>query len=150
MTNDWILRVGNGLNFIKGFKYKIWGIQSTTADNKYFLKNVKPGDRLWFVKGKSNGLILAVATYRSFNKREFGPLIPISLSNEELGWDYDETKWTSDIEIHYSDLYNLTSCELLTHINGPKTIRRYNEKCRVDLPLEYNYIIRYSNVTFEM
>ena len=49
---DWILRVGDGENFINSSKYKIWGIQSTNSFGKYFIKHVKIGDRLWFVKSK--------------------------------------------------------------------------------------------------
>jgi predicted secreted protein len=148
MSIDWILRVGDGINLKNSSKYKIWGIQSSTPDNKYFITNVNPGDRLWFVKNKSQGKLVAVATYCSHNKREFGPLIDISLTNEELGWTGGD--WTSDIEVHYTDLYGLNNCELLTHINGPKTIRTYNEKCRINLAVEYSYIVRYSKVTFEL
>lgn len=150
MTTDWLLRVGDGYNFSNSSRYKIWGIQSTTSDNKYFIKNVKPGDRLWFIQSKSHGNILAVATYRSHNKRDFGPLVDLSMTNEELGWTGEGPDWTSDTEIHYTDLYNVSKCELLTHINGPKTVRKYNEKCRVVLPVEYSYIVRYSKVTFEL
>ena len=82
MTTDWILRVGDGENLKCSSKYRIWGISSNTSTNKHFLKNVKPGDRLWFVKSKSQGKLVALATYRSHNTREFGPLIDISLSNE--------------------------------------------------------------------
>lgn len=150
MTTDWILRVGDGLNFINSSKYKIWGIQTNTSPHgKNFIKNVKPGDRLWFVKSKSHGKIIAVATYRSHNKRELGPLVSISLTNEELGWTNDGSDWISDTELHYTDLYNLNDCELLTHIKSPTTIRKYDEKCRVDLALEYSYIIRYSKVIRE-
>jgi predicted secreted protein len=151
MTTDWILRVGDGYNLIRSSRHKIWGIQTTTSPHgKYFIANVQPGDRLWFVKSKSNGKILAVATYRSHNKREFGPLINLSMTNDELGWTNEDTNWTSDCEVHYSDLYNLSNCELLTHIKGPTTIRKYDEKCRVNLPLEYGYIVRYSKISFEM
>ena len=150
MTTDWLLRVGDGKNLIRSSKYKIWGIQSTTPTNKYFLKNIKPGDRLWFVKSKSQGKLLAVATYCSHNSRVFGPLISISLSNEELGWTGGGTNWTSDTELHYTDLYGLCECELLTHIKSPSTIRKYDEKCKVDLALEYNYIVRYSKITLEL
>lgn len=150
MTTDWILRVGDGLNLTRSSKYRIWGIQSSTSVNKHFLKNVKPGDRLWFVKSKSQGKLLAVATYRSHNKRVFGPLIDASMTNEELGWTGSEIDWTSDTEIHYTNLYGLNKCDLLTHIKGAATIRKYDEKCRVDLALEYSYIVRYSQVTFEL
>lgn len=151
MTTDWILRIGDGENFIRSSKYRIWGIQTNTSTHgKFFIKNVKPGDRLWFVKSKSQGKIIAVATYRSHNVRELGPLINISMSNEDLGWIGEGPDWTSNIEIHYTDLYNVTDCQLLTHIKSPTTIRKYDEKCSVELPVEYSYITRYSKVTFEM
>ena len=150
MTTDWLLRVGDGENLKRSSKYRIWGIQSDTPDNIYFLKNVKPGDRLWFVTSKSHGKLIAVATYRSHNTRDLGPLINISLTNEELGWIGSGADWTSDVEVHYTDLYGLNDCELLTHIKGPTTIRKYDEKCRVNLAVEYSYIVRYSRVTFEL
>jgi hypothetical protein len=150
MTTDWILRVGNGKNLIRSSRFNTWGINSTTRSGKHFTTNVQVGDRLWFVKSKSNGLLIAVATYRSHNKRELGPLINTTLTNEELGWDNEDTDWTSDIEVHYTDLYNLTYCELLSHVKGAATIRKYDEKCRVNLPVEYSYIVRYSRVLFEM
>ena len=149
MTTDWLLRVGDGENLRRSSRYRIWGIQSTTPGNIYFLKNVKPGDRLWFVKSKSQGKLIAVATYRSHNFREFGPLIDISLTDEQLGW-FDPSGGDCNVEVHYSDLYGLSDCELLTHIASPKTIRKYNEKCRVNLAVEYSYIVRYSRVTLEL
>jgi len=148
MTTDWILRVGDGENLKKSSKYRIWGISSTPPNNKYFLKHVQPGDRLWFVKHKSNGKVIAVATYRSHNARVFGPLIQFSMTNEDLGWTGQN--WTSDCEVHYSDFYGLDNCELLTHIRGPATIRRYDAKCALNLALEYSYIVRYSKITFEL
>ena len=150
MTTDWILRVGDGLNFIRSSKQQIWGIQTITSSNgKHFIANVKPGDRLWFVKSKSHGKILGVATYRSHNSRYSGILINDTLTDEELGWDHLDGEWASNVEIHYSNLYNVSKCELLTHIKGPSTIRKYCEKCRVDLAVEYTYICRYSIVTLE-
>ena len=35
MSNHWILRVGDGDNFINSSKYKIWGINSTLSLGKY-------------------------------------------------------------------------------------------------------------------
>jgi hypothetical protein len=151
MTTDWLLRVGDSKNFINSSKYRIWGIQTKTSPHgKHFIENVKPGDRLWFVKSKSHGMIIGVATYRAHNKREFGPLLDISMTNEELGWTNDGPDWTSDTEIHYTDFYGLANCELLTHIKGPSTIRKYDDKCRIDLAVEYSYIVRYSKITFEL
>jgi len=150
MTTEWLLRVGDGENFINSSQYRIWGIQSTSPSNKHFLKNVKIGDRLWFVKSKSNGKVLAVATYRSHNKRDLGPLVNFTMTNQELGWSGEGPDWTSDIEVHYSDMYGLSDCEILTHIKGAATIRKYDDNTRVNLAIEYNHIVRYSRITFEL
>ena len=150
MTTDWLLRVGNGENLKNSSRYRIWGIQSNTPTNKHFLKNVQPGDRLWFVKNKSQGKLIGVAIYRSHNFRELGPFVNKTMTNEELGWVGEGPDWTSDTEVHYSDLYGLEACDLLTHIKGASTIRKYDEKCRVDLSVEYSYIVRYSKITFEL
>ena len=146
MTTDWLLRVGDGENFKKSSKYKIWGIEPKTT--KYFKENVKRDDRLWFVKSKSNGKLLAVATYISHNRRQLGPLIDVSLNNTILGWTGNNTNW--DTEIHYTDLYGLNEYNLFTKIKGPLTIRKYNEKCKINLALEYNYIKRYCKITCEL
>ena len=150
MTTDWLLRVGNGDNLRRSSRHRIWGIQSTTSFGKYFIRTVRPGDRLWFVKSASNGKLIAVATYRSHNTRELGPLVNISMTSEELGWSGEGPDWTSDTEVHYSDLYGLENCELLSHIKGPSTIRRYDAKCMIDLSGEYTHIVRYSKVTSEL
>ena len=148
MTTDWLLRVADGTNFINSSKYRIWGIQTITSTHcKHFVENVRPGDRLWFIQSGTCGKVIAVATYRSHNDRELGPLIDVSLNNEQLGWTgYDKC----NVEIHYTDLYWLSSCELLTHIKGHSTIRKYNENCKVNLAVEYSYITRYSRATFDM
>lgn len=150
MTTDWLLRVGDGRNLKSSSIYKIWGIQSTTTNNKNFLRNVRSGDRLWFVKNNSQGKLLGVANYRSHRPRESGPLINTYMTEEELGWTHgDGPDWVSDTEIHYENLYVLENCDLLTHIRGPSSIRRYTENCRVNLPVEYSYIVRYSNIAVE-
>ena len=148
MTIDWLLRVGDGDNLKKSSRYRIWGINSSHATFKHFFENVKPGDRLWFVKQESHGKLIAVATYCSHNKRIFGPLIDFSMTNEELGWNDKGNE--CDTEIHYTNLYGLENCELLTHIQGPAPIRTFNEKCKIDLLVEYSYIVRYSKITFEL
>ena len=136
---DWLIHVHNGVNFVNSSVYKIWGIKSTSNIGKNFLKSVKDGDRLWFIRHKSQGRIIAMATYRSHNRRETGPLISITMDNEELGW----TKGEWDTEIHYTELYALDDVGLLTQIKGPSPIRKYNEKCQVNLPVEYENIVRY-------
>ena len=104
----------------------------------------------YIVTNNSKGKILAVATYRSHNKRELGDLVDITMNNTELGWTCAEDGVEWDTEIHYSDLYGLKQCELLTHIKSPLSIRKYDEKCRVELPVEYSYIARYSKIALEL
>jgi hypothetical protein len=109
---------------------------------------VKEGDLLWFVKSKTNGQIVAVAKFIQTKKRILGPLIDLTLTNAELGWDKTEGEW--DTEVHYKDLYNLTQCNMISEIKGAAGIRLYNDKCMVNLPLEYPNIVRYSKVTNRM
>jgi hypothetical protein len=145
MATEWILRVGDGENFMNSSDYRIWGIQAKTSPaGKYFVKNVKQGDRLWFVTSNSKGKIIAVGTYKSHNDRVLdGPLVNMTMTNEELGWSGEGPDWTSEIEVHYTHLYLLSDCNLLTNIKSPKTIRKYNsEKCSVNLPVEYENILR--------
>jgi len=141
-TQDWLLRVGDGVNFWNSSKYFTWGVKSWISPVKSFIKNVKPGDRLWFISSKSHGKIIAVSTYRSHNGREIGPLVDVTKTNGELGWVRGDGEW--DTEIHYTNLYNLDKCSLLTHIKGAATVRILNEKCPLKLPIEYSYIERYS------
>lgn len=110
----------------------------------YFIKNVKPGDILWFVKSKSDGLLIGVAKFKNINERQLGPLICVTRTNEELGWTNDEDDW--DTEVHYTDLYNISKCNLLSKIKGAATIRKNSDKCNVDLQTEYANIIKYSNI----
>ena len=152
MITDWIMRVGDGVNFKNSSRHRIWGINMTTSDGKHFTKNAKIGDRLWFVKNKSNGKIIAVATYWSHNLREVGPLIKTTMSNEELGWTGEHIQ-KYNTEIHYTDLYNMEHCKILSHIKNQSSITKYNkstENCKVDLLAEYAYIVKYSKITFEM
>ena len=39
---------------------------------------------------------------------------------------------------------------LLTHIEGAVNIRKYNEKCKINLSEEYKNIKRYSRITYKM
>jgi hypothetical protein len=142
----WLLRIGDGKHFISSSSKGIWGITSSVTCIKGFLSRVKEGDFLWFVK--SGGQIIAVATFEYTQKRELGPLIQLTPSNEELGWIKTSGMW--DTQVHFKNLYNLNKCEFYSEIKGPLTIRLYNDKCKVNLPKEYINIVRYSNITNSM
>ena len=140
-----LLRIGDGQHFKNSSQKSIWGINSNTSFGKWFINTAKEGDLLWFVTGKSNGQTVAVATFKGTKTRNIGPLITISLTNEELGWTETDGVW--DTEIYYSDLYNITQCNLFSEIKGAASIRLYNDKCKVNLPTEYKNIVRYSKIT---
>lgn len=149
MSKHFILRIGDGKHFNSSSSKSIWGINtSTSPDGKWFKTIAKEGDLLWFVTGKSKGQIVAVATFTSTNERILGPLIELTATNDELGWNLTKGDWNT--EVHYRDLYNLTDCELFSEIKSPRTIRSYSEKCKVNLPVEYLNIVRYSKVTNSM
>jgi len=134
MVTHWLLRAKDGNNFNNSKNVRIWGIKRRR--NKSFMKNVRPGDILWFVTCDSGGKIIAVATYVSHNSRGIG-----TRSNAELGWSGDISE--IDTEIHYTDVYDeLGNCNLLTRILGQTPVREYNDKCAINLPVEYSYIAK--------
>ena len=138
----WFLRVGDGKNLMNSSKYRIWGIKSTSSCGKHFVKNVKKGDKLWFIKNKSQGKVIAVATYMSHNERLLGPLLNLTRSNEELGWVGEGPDWTSNVEVHYTNLYELHNCNLLTRLKGQSVILKYSrEKYEINLSEEYDNIL---------
>ena len=150
MPAHFLLRIGDGIHFNASSSKSIWGINSDTSTHgKWFKSIVKEGDLLWFVTGKSKGQIVALATFTCTQDRIIGPHITLSPTNEELGWNKTYGNW--DTEVHYKNLYNLTQCDLFSEIKCPSTIRHYDEKkCKIDLPAEYPYIVRYSKVTNSM
>jgi hypothetical protein len=148
MSNHFLLRIGDGKHFNSSSSKSIWGVNSKNNSIPQFLSGVKPGDILWFVKSRSKCQIVAVATFKEAKNRILGPLLALSPTNEDLGWVNTEGSW--DTEIHYTDLYNLTDCNMFSEIKSPLVIRLYNDKCKVNLLTEYPNIVRYSRVTKTM
>ena len=144
MINEWIFRIGDGINFINSSKYKIWGINEKYS--KKFLDNVNVGDHLWFILNNKDSKIIAVATYLSHNNRILdGELINFSYTNKELGWNEEANKF--NIEIHYINLYDLSEYNLLTYLRGPFTVRKFNiYTCIINLENEYQYIHKYCKI----
>ena len=143
MTNDWILRVGTGVQLKNGFAHKIWGVNCGTIFGKGFMDRVQRGDRLWFVPSGMDGKIMSVATYGHHTRVENDELFNAGLTLEALGW---ENKY--NVIVHYSELYDVSDCDgLFTKIKGTTTIRQYRGgdlcSCMINLPVEYRSICRY-------
>lgn len=145
-VTDWLLRVGDTSHLFSALPFRIWGVNSKDKNNiPYFLRNVKPGDRLWFISGKSQGKAVVVATFVRHAPRELGPLVQVTRTDEELGWTHVPGEW--DTEVHYADAYDIRGIDIHTKIQSPRVVRAFNpEKCAVDLPQEYTNIVRYSRV----
>ena len=142
----WLLRVSDGIHFRKSQSFMRWGINSKHTWVKKFIRTVKPGDKIWFIQKESKGKAIGVATFTRNNSRELGPLFDLTPTNEELGWTQEEGDW--DTEVHYTDLYDLKDCDVLTNIRSPLVGRVFNkEKCSEDLPEVYKNIIRFTKAT---
>ena len=144
----YIIRASDGANFKRSSSYHTWGCNSKGSMMKNFMKNVKPGDIIWWATKKSNGKVIGVAQFDSHR-----PRTSETLSDETLGWVQEDPNnpvvW--DTEIRYSNLYNIEHCtHLLTYIKS-QTISKYDAtKCNVNLIDEYSYIIRYLRVSPSM
>jgi hypothetical protein len=134
-TNHYLIRVGDSRHLWSSSLHNTWGIHSYTSGSKFFLKNVKPGDCLWFVKGKSGGLIVASAIFECSVKRINGNC----LSFEDFGWVNVDRKW--DTDIRFKNFKKIENMNLLSKIKGSSTNPRiYNQKCLVNLPEIYSHV----------
>ena len=132
---NYIFRVGDGENFWNSSHLYTWGANGLSG-----LNTITKGDRMWFVTNKSKGKIIAVATFDSINRRG-----DCTLTDGELGWT-GNCNW--NYEINYKHLYDVVNLNLLTNIQGNCSIRKYNENCEVNLPLQYPLIVCYSRAVY--
>ena len=142
MSNHYFMRVGDGKHYKSSMPFSTWGITSSHKHAKMFMREVVPGDILWFLQ--KGGKILGVATFVSMNPRELGPLINFTPTNEDYGWT--KTSGTWDTEVHYKDLYDVEKCNMITKKQCQSGILRfYLDKCGINLPEEYPHIVKYSS-----
>lgn len=132
---DYLFRVGNGENFRNSSHLYIWGTKGRSG-----LKNIKNGDRMWFITNKSKGHIIAVATFERIIRRT-----DLTFSDEELGWT-GNGGW--NYEIHYKELYDVSKLNYLTNIKNQNSVSKPTENCEVDLPKEYPLIVKYSRTVY--
>lgn len=141
VPTHWLIRVGDAKNFWRSAEtHKIWSANSNSRNDKGFMKSVKQGDILWFVK--TGGMLVAVATFQKLQER----LLPLlSPTNEELGWEGDKGG-VSDYEIHYDNLFDIRNIKENAGIKGACPKRKYNEKCQVNCPALYETIRYFAGV----
>lgn len=145
MVTDWIIRVGDGTNFVNASKHSLWTCNKSKNAHKCFINNATPGDRLWFLK--TGGPFIAVATFIKLAPRILGPLIAITLTDEDLGYDSNDGN-PSTTEIHYENLYNISTLNITTKPLNQNAFRKYTEDMTpgYNLNIEYQMIVRYSKI----
>jgi len=151
LNNNWIIRVGDGDNFMKSSKINVWGIPDNSNASICFINNVKKGDVLWFITSNSGGKIIAVATYyemlcviptpNRFMNSSKNALMD-NLSIEDFTYKQD----APNMLMRYKDLYVLSEIEhpeLLTCMKSIRMMSIYKYRgiednhCKVDLDMEY-------------
>lgn len=146
MVNHWIFRIKDGENFKNSIPHSIWGIKSWTTNGKNFIKEGKQGDIIWFIlnkvteKSEPGNHIYAMATYSKIKRREIGPLIDLTLSSEQLGWEKGDVY---DLEVHYNKLYLVDEYNLYISPRSQAPILKDKGKYGINLPVEYTNIVRY-------
>ena len=151
LNNNWIIRVGDGDNFMKSSKINVWGIPDNSNASICFINNVKKGDVLWLITSNSGGKIIAVATYEEmlcviptpnrFMNSSKNALMD-NLSIEDFTYKQD----APNMLMRYKDLYVLSEIEhpeLLTCMKSIRMMSIYKYRgiednhCKVDLDMEY-------------
>jgi hypothetical protein len=150
MTNHWVIQVGKRGNFVFYSSKSYWRINDRWST---FLDNVKEGDKLWFCRKKEPGdtnvgKVFAVADFVSKNEVDFTrPLLV-----QDAGRVANEGP-ICNIEIHYTNLYNLESLRLYTGLrrhSGVINCKNIKKGLLINYPKEYKKIVKYSQITNSM
>ena len=151
LNNNWIIRVGDGDNFMKSSKINVWGIPDNYNASICFINNVKKGDVLWFITSNSGGKIIAVATYEEMlcvipTPNRFMNSIKNALIDNLSIEDFTYKQDAPNMLMRYKDLYVLSEIEhpeLLTCMKSIRMMSIYKYRgiednhCKVDLDMEY-------------
>lgn len=135
LQTHWLIRVGDGINFINSV-YSFWG---STKSQKSIIKKFKTGDILWFFTNKTHGgEIIGMAEYVNMFDRRDEPLVKIhTITDEEQNWTSTKS-W--DIQINYKNLYYCKKQNLKICIQCGATIMKYDtfkDRITHDLPQHY-------------
>lgn len=121
--SHWIVRVGDGSKFDKLSAASKWNVKKSMNTSKYFTKNAKPGDVMWFLKCGAGGLITAIGHYTHLED--------------------SETEKVYNQELHFDRIVDTEKLEIKLRIVGPIGLRAYKPgyNCDVDLPEKYAEIM---------
>ena len=151
MVNHWLIRIGDGINFLQS-TYAMWGIKrGRGARLKTFVKKFKPGDILWFFTSKKyGGKFIGMAEYTRMFDRHDEQLVRIhTLTNAEQNW-IGSDDWS--IQIHYKNLYIV--CEKQTirvciqHAANMFDYKKYMHKVDGDLYEHYRCFKGYGSCIY--
>ena len=145
----WIIRIPDYESFANVSYYKFWLFDSKKLWNcKRFQENIRKGDTIWFMKSGSKGRILAMATFKRLEDRKLGPLINISMTNEELELPKEMEK--VDTEIHFHKFFDLQELRINADIRFSRDFFEIDKEKNQDvykvLVEEYNLIKRYGRI----
>ena len=142
----WYVRIHNGKNFNASMKMGLWALKSFASDGKCFLSNAVEGDILWFIKGKPyGGEIYAAGTFVKTITRPLGPLISVTMTDDEIGWESGPNGSSWDTEIYFNNLYVIESLHLAHKAKCQSSIFRVRES-EINLDTEYANIVKYCGV----
>ena len=120
----YIIRIGDGTNFVKTKRFNAYALNSRAATVSLFIRNIQKGDVLWFVKRQTLGQLCYVAVYKGITDKELG-----------LGPNYN---W----KFEYEELINIKRYKLLTQIRDPNTVPTYDYvNGHINLIREYMLIL---------
>jgi hypothetical protein len=151
MTNHWAIQVGNSGNFVSYSSESVWVISDKW---RTFLANVKVGDKLWFCRKEKPGdlhygKICAVADFVSKNEVDFNRPLNIKYAGRIVNEGP-----VCNIEIHYTNLYNLEGlknlCTGLRRHSGVINCENIKKGFLVNYKEEYERIVYYSQITNSM
>ena len=145
MTQHWLIRVGDGINF-KNSKKNIWSLNSNKITNTIINNQFNENDILWFIGNKKiNNIILGMAKYKCYYSKTDELLINIdTYSNNDCGFD-NENEY--DLQIHYTEFYNTERQQIQLIFKCMSPIINYNnnfEKINVNLFTHYNNYLFYA------
>lgn len=143
--NHWLLRVSDGRNF-RNSLYPFWSVKRGRNNTiKGSVKNITPGDILWFITNKSSGgKAIGMAEFVNYYDVAEEPTHELHyFRNSEQGW-FGPDVW--DIQIHYKNMYNTDNADIDICIQCSSIILNYEtfkEKINHNLYEEYNTFVKY-------